>query len=138
MKLEINLTDPIEIRLAVEFMGKVAVHRDAEGCFHATMHNEVKSAVKEAEAHVQAEEAIEKASKPKKPKPEPVEVKVEQPTPAPTSIDKAEVQKLAQAKSRSAGVEVVKETIAKFGGTNINTTSADQLGALKEALEALA
>jgi hypothetical protein len=52
-------------------------------------------------------------------------------------INKKDLQTLASAKSKKVGVEKVKETIATFGGTNINTTSDEQLAALKVALEAL-
>ena len=142
MKLEINLSDPVEIRLAVEFMGKVAVHRDSEGCFHAAAANqlkteavtasEIKAAVKEAEAQVVAEEVIEKAAaKPKKPKP------VEEPPAPAVEIDPAELQSIASAKSKTAGVTAVKDLIASFGVTAIRLLDKEKLPELKQKLEAL-
>ena len=144
MKLEINLTDPVEIRLAVEFMGKVAVHRDSEGCFHAVAAEQMKkepavseqdiqAAVQEAAAHVAAEEVIEKAAKPKKQKvvePEPVAADVEE-------IDPATLQAIASAKSKTAGSAAVKDVIAQFGVTAIRLLDKEKLPELKMALEAL-
>jgi hypothetical protein len=146
MKLEIDLTDPSELRLAVEFMGKIAQHRDQEGCFHAVAaaqmkkeskkepvtEQEIKVAVQEAEAQVVAEEAIEKASKPKKQKP--VEVVPEAPA---EEIDPAALQAIASAKSKTAGVSAVKDVIAQFGVTAIRLLDKEKLPELKLALEAL-
>lgn len=87
----------------------------------------------EARAETVAEKTIEKASA----KSKPVAAKTPTPTPA-QDIDKAEVQKLAQAKSKTSGAVAVKECIAKFGGTQINTTPPEKLVELKAALEALA
>lgn len=113
----------------------------------------------ESKAEKTAEAAVSKAKSKKKPQSAEGEitdsdgsdqpsaqvaaVEVADTTPAPiiseavTPADKAEIQKLAQAKSKTAGVEAVKTAIAKFGGKNINSTPDEKLIELKVALEAL-
>ena len=99
--------------------------------------------IAEVKAKRQAKEAIDKAaSKPEPVAPEPVgEPAGEQPAQsqeATAPIDKAALQKIASAKSKTVGVEKVKELIAKFGGKNINTTPDEKLVELQAALEELA
>lgn len=116
MELRIALSDPVEIRLAVEFMGKIAVHRDQEGCFMAT-----------AATKIVAEPKPEpKANPSPEPKPESVE-----------EINPADIQALASAKAKTAGASAVKELIAKFGASAIKNLSKDTLPQLKAELEAL-
>lgn len=114
MELRIALSDPIEIRLAVEFMGKIAVHRDQEGCFMAS--NAVAAEVKPEV------------------KPEPKQVAPEVPA---VEVDPSDIQALASAKAKTAGASAVKELIAKFGASAIKNLSKDALPKLKAELEAL-
>ena len=101
--------------------------------------------IAEVKAKRQAKEAIDKASS----KPEPAapavsvaQAEEQQPTPteqvAADPIDKAALQKIASAKSKTHGVEKVKELIAKYGGKNINTTPDEKLAELQTALDELA
>ena len=110
MELRINLSDPVEITLAVEFMGKIAVHRDQEGCFMAS------NAIHAAKS-LKAE-----------PKAEPKAV---------IEVDPSEIQVLASAKAKTAGASAVKELIAKFGASAIKNLSKESLPQLKAELEAL-
>lgn len=120
MELRIALSDPVEIRLAVEFMGKIAVHRDQEGCFMAT-----------AATKIVAEPKPEpKANPSPEPNPEPKPESVEE-------INPADIQALASAKAKTAGASAVKELIAKFGASAIKNLSKDTLPQLKAELEAL-
>lgn len=94
--------------------------------------------IKEVCAKQTAEKAIEKAANTSKPEP----IQDESPSDTATSAqvnaaDKAEVQRLAQGKSKTAGAEAVKNCIAQFGGKTINTTPAEKLAELRAALEAL-
>ena len=101
--------------------------------------------IAEVKAKRTAKEAIDKASS----KPEPAapavsvaQAEEQQPTPteqvAADPIDKAALQKIASAKSKTHGVEKVKELIAKYGGKNINTTPDEKLAELQTALDELA
>jgi hypothetical protein len=98
--------------------------------------------IAEVKAKRTAKEAIDKAQS----KPEPVAAipaseEKQEVAPAPAAadpIDKAALQKVASAKSKTHGVEKVKELIAKFGGKNINTTPDEKLVELQSALEELA
>jgi hypothetical protein len=104
--------------------------------------------VAEVKAKKTADKAIEKAAA--KPEPAPqasaevsadVELandKTTAPSVGADPIDKAALQKVASAKSKTHGVEKVKDLIAKFGGKNINTTPDERLAELKTALEELA
>lgn len=84
------------------------------------------------------EKAIEKAANTSKPEPTQDESPSDTATPAQVNAaDKAEVQRLAQGKSKTAGAEAVKNCIAQFGGKTINTTPAEKLAELRAALEAL-
>ena len=113
MELRITLSDPVEIRLAVEFMGKIAVHRDQEGCFMAS----------------NAKHAAEATAKPE-PKPEPKPVTT-------VEVDPSDIQALASAKAKTVGASAVKELIAKFGASAIKNLSKETLPQLKAELEAL-
>lgn len=118
MELRIALSDPIEIRLAVEFMGKIAVHRDQEGCFMA-------SNVVAAESKPEPKPEV---------KPEPKHVVPEAPV---VEVDPSDIQALASAKAKTAGASAVKELIAKFGASAIKNLSKEALPKLKAELEAL-
>ena len=114
MELRIALSDPIEIRLAVEFMGKIAMHRNQEGCFMAS-------------------NVVAAESKPEV-KPETKQVVPEAPV---VEVDPSDIQALASAKAKTAGASAVKELISKFGASAIKNLSKEALPKLKAELEAL-
>lgn len=123
MELRVNLSDPVEIRLAVEFMGKVAVHRDQEGCFHASSAQVAKEVLAKAKsepapAPVVAEEVLETVS-------------------AEPEIAVRDLVQLASAKSKTVGAPKVKEIISMFGATSIKDVEPSRFVELKSALEAL-
>ncbi len=104
----------------------------------------VEVAAAEVKAKRTAKEAIEKAAS----KPEPAAPVADavapsappaiSPPEAAVPVDKAALQKIASAKSKTLGVEKVKELISRFGGKNINTTPDEKLAELQVALEELA
>ena len=98
--------------------------------------------IAEVKAKKTADKAIEKAaSKPESAAPVQTEVAAAEVAPVPAAadpIDKAALQKIASAKSKTHGVETVKVLIAKFGGKNINSTPDEKLAELQTALEELA
>ena len=123
MELRITLSDPVEIRLAVEFMGKIAVHRDQEGCFMATNATHA--------AGVMAEAVVTKAAE--RPTPA-VDVEAPQVT---TTLKPSDIQPIASEKASKVGMPAVKELIASFGGKTIKDIDPSRFEELKVALEAL-
>lgn len=125
MELKLLLSDPVEIRLAVEFMGKIAVHRDQEGCFMATSATRAASEMAEA--------VVTKAAE----RPDHADVVVPKSDSAESGLKPADIQPIASEKSGKVGVERVKEVIASFGGKTIKDVEPSRYLELKAALEAL-
>lgn len=129
MELRINLADPVEIMLAVKFMGEIAVHRDSEGCFHASMAR----SMGEKAAEGCAEQVIAKAKEESKDE----AATVEAPAPVAVNVDPQVIIDLARDKGVKVGNPKVKEVIASFGKKTIKEIDPAVLPQLQAALEAL-
>lgn len=141
MKVEILITNPNELRLFNDFASMLFTMRGAndqpERARQQEPDLEVKEVVAEAKAAVEAEEAIEKAAKPRAKAKKDEHVPVEAADEPPTVATRDDAKKILMKVSKEKGHDAAAELLAKFGAKKMGEVSDDDLAALVEAGKAL-